>query len=488
MGKTSVTIVWINPAIALLKVLPGADVKMEQPKLHIQNLFDVLNPFGVGVNGYLKIKALQVQNRVVCLSNPGDIVSISDDCPPAYVDYILRTMQVEDVLPVRYFVNRSLLRHLSARSVFEGLQRDSRWPEALARNPVLDPYMQSSAVYKAARRTGIKVNRDVWRTMVIEQLAEKMNDKVILHRECDKLGLPVPMHWIAKSERLKNRVIALLKAGHNRLYIRQARSAGALGNITVEQADSQYIIYELANHALSSSEFIELLEHFARTHAEIEFVITELLDLSASPGTLFFADDDGVAVICHANQILTGDRRYVGFIYPIEDTQITKHFEAIERAVTLLIEPWRKQGFRGYGNLDWMVTKDGDSYIAERNARQTAVIPALKIDNELVRPGSSTPSVTAPHRPIITQDRIYFDRQVDFEDVYDLLKGEGLLLGQRNDAAGVVIMIPPSPAFGINSAGIMVTGDSLPGVYEVFSRALKAMGREESELLFKFKV
>ena len=78
---------------------------MIQPILHVDNRFDALNLRGTGVNGYLKLKCLQLHDRVVGLAAPGDVVAISDNCPQTFIDYMLGTLQVANVLSVRYSVD-----------------------------------------------------------------------------------------------------------------------------------------------------------------------------------------------------------------------------------------------------------------------------------------------------------------------------------------------------------------------------------------------
>lgn len=42
-----------------------------RPRLHVQNLFDALNPNGTGVTGDLKLRCLHLQKRVLALAKPG---------------------------------------------------------------------------------------------------------------------------------------------------------------------------------------------------------------------------------------------------------------------------------------------------------------------------------------------------------------------------------------------------------------------------------
>jgi len=458
---------------------------MNSPMLHAQNVFDVLSTYGMGVNGYLKIKSLQVQNRAVGLAKSGDIVAVTDDCSQEYIDYILQIINASDVLVLRYHVSKNLKKHVNSRVVFSGISRDPHWEEALRRNPVLDPYIQSASFYRNARTFGVKIPRKEWKTIVVDHLVEEMNDKAILHRECLDLKIPVPRHWIVKGSELSDKVTALLRSRNGPFYIRYARSAGSYGNVTIDRIGSEYWIHELADHPLGKSEFVFALKRFAAPHINNEFVVSELLDLHASPGTLFYADGKEIRIVCHTNQVLTKNRGYLGFEFPIEDQLVRKHFSEIERSTFALAEPWRRRGFRGYGNIDWMVTKDGKYYIAERNARQTGVIPGVKIANDLIEGAPQFPVLKSPRQAIVTGDRIYFERASDFKEVQNMLKRGNVLLQKGEYKDGVVVAIPPMPAFGINSVGLVALGNTLQEAYKYYNHALQILGYKGEELLFK---
>lgn len=457
---------------------------MSRPAFHVQNVFDVLSPFGVGVNGYLKLKCLQVQNRVVGLASSGDIIAVSDDCPQAFVAYMLDILGAEDVTVLRYRASRNLRRYLNAYSTFESLVEDPMWETVRRLKPRLEPYIQSPAIYKAARESGLHIEQATWDTMVTDRLAEKMNDKAVLHQECERLGIPVPEHWIVDGKELINAVTALLDSGIESLYIRQTRSGGAFGNITVEQNNGRFVTPELGTTALNRDGLIQILKTYIRSNAWDQFVISETLDLYASPGTLFYAGDEDVSVVCHSYQVLTQDRRFLGFSYPIQDETIRTHFRAMEHAVHELVEPWRQRGYRGYGNIDWMITKTGGYFIAERNARETATVPALNIADVISGAKKIGGRVVSPPLSVFTQDRMYFDAPITFEEIYGRLQKNNLLLGQSSRDAGVIVSAPPSPAFGIYSIGMIVLGTNAQSLLKTYGTATRVLGAQENKLLF----
>jgi hypothetical protein len=347
--------------------------------------------------------------------------------------------------------------------------------------------MKSSAVYHAARAANVTVSQSEWKAVVTDCLSVKMNDKAIFYQECKKAGIPVPRHWVVSSTDLTDCLADLLKMGHNPLYIRQTRSGGALGNITVERMNSSYWIQEMGTHALRQREFTQILDGFIKNSFSDDYVITEILDLHASPGTLFYADDADVRVICHTYQILNRNRFFLGFMYPIEEEKISKHFKLMEHWLHLLIEPWRQLGYRGYGNVDWMVTKEGDSFLAERNTRQTAVVAPLSIANACSGLDRRGFTIAAPALSILTKDYVELERAMTFEEVYALLRKKRLIWEPGKHDAGVIITIPPSPRFGINVVGIMVVANDLSTANRVYGRALHALGSQESDLLFEPK-
>jgi len=349
--------------------------------------------------------------------------------------------------------------------------------------------MKSAAVYHAARAANITISQSEWKAVVTDCLTVKMNDKAIFYQECKNAGIPVPRHWVVSSTDLTDCVVDLLKIGHNPLYIRQTRSGGALGNITVERMNSSYLIHEMETHTLRQEEFIQILDGFIKNSFSDDYVITEILDLYASPGTLFYADDTNVRVICHTYQILNRNHFFLGFMYPINEEKIKKHFEPMEHWLRLLIEPWRQLGYRGYGNIDWMITKDGDSFLAERNTRQTAVVAPLSIANACLGLDRRGFTINAPEKlAILTKDYVELERAITFEEVNALLQKKRLIWEPNKNDVGVIITIPPSPRFGINAIGIMVVANDLSTAYGAYGRVLHALGSQESELLFELRI
>lgn len=454
---------------------------MYRPMLHVQNIFDALNPLGTGVYGKLKQRCLHLQNRVVGLADPGDSIVVNMGCSPAFTEYMLRITGVKDVSVLHDQASDDLGEYYNAHSVFQELIHDSQWEVVLQQKPILAPYMKSSAVYQAARASGMFVSTREWSASVTDRVTQKMNDKAIFYQECSKLGLPVPRYWIVSKEELASTAIQLMDMAYKLIYIRPTRSGGGVGNITVERLNSRYLIYELyGHHGLSSHEFTEALESHIKTGFWSEFIITEMLDLQASPGTLFFADDDGVQLICHTYQILDSNRSFIGFMYPIENDMITRHFNLIEDSLHLLVEP----GYRGYGNIDWMVTKDGNIFIAERNGRQTAVVAPLKIAYRISHCNTTGDTNTALPLAIFTSDMVNFDRPITFEEVYTRLENQGLLWEQNGHDEGVIITIPPTSRYGINSVGIMVIGYDITSTHELYNRTLRLLGEKKKEYLF----
>jgi hypothetical protein len=248
--------------------------------------------------------------------------------------------------------------------------------------------------------------------------------------------------------------------------------------------NSTYILHELGSHLSSENECARALQRLADTGFWAEFVIAELIDLYASPGTLFYAGDERVKVISHTYQILDSKRSFLGFMYPIEDEMIRRHFGTIEASLQCLIEPWRELGYRGYGNIDWMVTKDGDVFLAERNARQTAVVAPLTIANRFSGLKATEAPIVAPTLSIFTRDVVDFERPVTFEEVHAGLRKKNLLLQQGGRPDGVIITMPPSMRAGLNSVGIMAVGENVSSAFETYSRTMRALGVKEVELLF----
>ena len=422
------------------------------------------------------------------LANSGDVVIVGTDCAQTFIEYLLHITGVSDVLTLSHRADCDLDAYLSSESVFSGLPCDPLWESARQRQPVLSPYMQSAAVYIAARKAGITVDKSDWKLAVEDRLIERMNDKALFYKECKKLRIPVPEHWTVTTDEVARATIDLLKSGCGPLYIRPTRSGGTVGNITVDRVDSTYALYERGIRTKSESDFTKEIRQIVNSGFWSEYLIAKLMQLVASPGTLFFANDKRVDVISHTYQILDTNRFFLGFVYPIKDKSMQRHCCAIEKFIQQLIEPYRTQGYRGFGNIDWMVTKDGELVVAERNARQTAVVVPLMIANKLSRANSKESTMVAPNLTILTRDALEIEEPASFEEIYAILHKANVLYEQNRRNEGVIITMPPLPRYGINTVSFIVIGHSASSTHRYYIRTLHALGHELEDLLFKHPI
>lgn len=455
-----------------------------KPQLHIQNIFDALNPKGMGVTNDLKLRCLHLQKRVIALAKPGDIVAVSADCSSAFIEYMTRTTGVSDVIILRHKVSADPQRSLNSQSIFQALPHDAHWEMAQERYPVLNPYMKSAEIYRLSKATGIATSESENQAAKDVELSQEMNNKAVFYKECEEMGAPVPRHWVFDGKTLADQVLQLLMIWQCPLNLRQTESGGTVGNVTAYRINSRYCVPELGTRMLDDKELVQTLQDFVRGCFSDQFVVAELLDLYATPGTLFCSDETGVTVICHTCQVIDKNRVFLGFSFPIEDERICKHFPSIEKWIHRLMEPFWERGYRGYGNVDWMVTKSGERYLAERNARQTGVIPPLAIANACLGYDRGKPYEVAPECSIVTRDALRIDKTMNFEQAYVKLEKQKLLWEQNNHGEGIIISIPPSPECNIAHLGIVVIGKGLPKANDILNQAVHALGATENERLF----
>ncbi len=453
-------------------------------QLHIQNIFDALNPTGQGVDGTLKLRCLNLQNRVVGLANSGDIVAVTDDCPTTFVDYMLGLTGMDEVLSLHQTVSPDLNEKLNSRSIFAGLAQHFSWGEALERAPLLNPYIRSPSFYVATQDSGLIIPEEESRTWITRRLAEQMNDKREFYRECTERDIPIPRYWSATEKDLSRVTLEALDRSGGSLYIRPTRSGGTVGNLTIEKINSEYQIRGSKVGLIDREELAHALQNHVKGGYWSEYVISELVNATASPGTLFFADDQHVTIISHTLQILDRNRVFLGFKYPIEDESIRQHFELVESFVQSLVEPWRKRGFRGYGNLDWMVTSEAENVlVAERNARQTAVVAPLTIVNQAMDSCAQRSVLSAPPGCLFTRDDLEMRSPARFDEVYSILKSHGLLIEELNQSEGVVITMPPLPLFGNRSVGIMAIAMDTGSAQTIYKQAIGLLADGDAALL-----
>ena len=456
---------------------------MTKHSIHVQNIFDALNDKGDGVRGELKLRCARLQDRVVSLARPGDIVAVSYDCPTLFVQYLLDLMHAQDIMIIRYKCQDRQHGNLMADSVFRSLVTDPNWDKCKKLRPSVSPYMKSIAIYKAAEAASLEVSEADWKAAKVVQ---RINDKSEFYKECEMIGLPIPIYYLAAKADFVDQAMALLDGKYNSLYVRPTRSGGGVGNIIIERHNMKYSFQEKSPVTLGRSDFVSRLHTYLHTGLWESFIITELLDLHASPGTLFHVDAESVRVLCHTYQILNSHRLFQGFLYPIHDERITKHFSFIERSVCLLADAWRKDGFRGYANIDWMVDKDGGCSLAEVNPRQTAVVPPLSLIRSIADWHYAENTFVPSGIGIITKDYVKLQRKMTFDHAYQIFKKAKLLIEQRDFSEGVVITMPPFQGSLINSIGIMAVAQDVSSAHEIYDSALQVLDSPEGELLFEF--
>ncbi|WP_420627172.1 hypothetical protein [Candidatus Leptofilum sp.] len=444
-----------------------------QKEFHIQNIFDALNSSGKGVIGPLKDKCMHLQNRVIAMAKTGDIVAVSTDCPEEFFNYICKIKRVSNVTLLKFASEESTedmsQQSISSYTIFELIEAfDPKLASKVKKSkPKLQPYMHSNSFYEAAEKHNWIHSSLAVPTDIIGQ----MNDKTVLFQECTNKGIPFPKTKVVNKRNFLESIVGFLNEDNknflsNKLFIRQARSGGGLGNITVEQINNKYFVHE-TRELLSLNDFIDRMNLFADDSHSFQFVVSELLELYASPGSLFYVDDFKTHIVAHTGQILTNKREFTGFMYPIRNSKINKFIPIIEEYIEELTKEWRKKGFRGFGNIDWMISRYNEKlYIAERNARQTAVVSPLNLLYSITQ-GNNIDTPDLPNLPlnisVITQDSLHLHTPSpnapsnSFESIKRKLKDSGLLFDETK-GEGIIITIPPTLTYGPNQVGIMIVG------------------------------
>ena len=463
----------------------GFEPVESESKLHVQNIFDALNPLGGGVIGQSKLRCLQLHNRAVSLADSGDIIAIGAECDPQFVSYMLGITGAANVLTLRYRVNPRPEVYLNAGSVFEELKADPDWDSAMRRNPTLYPYMKSASVYESALGAGMAIPKFDRRIAITDNLSDRMNDKALFYRECSAMDIPIPKYWVVGQGDLASTTVELLENGYGPLYIRPTKSGGTVGNFAIDRSNSTFHMLESGTQFHGVDQTVQAIAKLSESGIWNEYLISELWELAASPATLFHADDETVRIISHTTQILDTSRSFNGFAYPIENEAFRRHFDTVEEALTKLIEPWRRRGYRGFGNIDWMVTQKGEFAMAERNARQTSTVTPLVIADKALRGNSKIERTEAPDISILTQDALTIDGGATFDAVVEKLRGHDLLFGQRGRTDGVIITTPPSSQSGIRTFGLMVLGDDSYSSFDFYKKVLSAFGLEQAGPVFE---
>ena len=448
---------------------------MTKSKLHIQNIFDAVTPQGVDVHGDLLQRCRKLMNRVILQVSDSDFIVVTEDCPSQFIDYVLNLVNIKNISIFHIkdkYINQGVL---NAYSIFKSIVDDDQWNLCKDKAPIVNPYMKSNDIYKATIQAGLNVSDKEIKTA---EAVEYLKDKAILSNECKNHGIAVPDFYTSTKNNLPNKIIVLFEKGHNSLYIRPTKSGGGVGNLTVEYHKQMFSIKNDQNEkrtATTSDSFKKIFYENIKNSPWDDYIITKSLDLYASPGTFFHVDSKGVRILGHTLQNLNQNHQFQGFQYPIKDQYVIKFFDFIKKSIYTLANSWRKRGFTGYANIDWMVTKDGRCFLAEFNPRQTSVFSPFSFICAVLNKRNSDGSFDLPDISIITNDYVFPKKSMSFDEILKVLKKKKLLHGQRTNYEGILITIPPLIDSHITSFGIMAIAEDMHSANFIYSAAMNVL-------------
>lgn len=446
---------------------------MTNSRLLIQNINDAVTPNGISVKGRLKQRCLVLSNRVLLQAKENDFVAITDNCPNEFIDYLKKLLNLSNLQLLKYVIEENL----NTSTIFNDILRNNEFKDCLISQPNLIPYMKSSDFYDAAMRAGISVPKEEIRA---SKATEFLKDKAIFSKNCQNLKINVPEYFETKKENLTKTVISLIAQGQKSLFIRPTQSGGGVGNMALENEGGRYSI----KHTNNEIEFFKTLSDLKDTLDDIanksnwkSYIITSILSRYASPGTFFFVDEKKVHIFGHTLQRLIHNNNFQGFQYPIEDAKITKYFPYVESAIEELAKYWIKLGFKGYGNIDWIVTTEGQCYLVEFNPRQTSVFSPLIFINRIINSSDIDKSFDLSHTTVLTNDYVTPNQKKSFNEVIAILKNKNLHFGQKTANQGIIITIPPLPNSQLSSFGIMAVANDLSTVEFIYNNAMIELTR-----------
>jgi len=429
--------------------------------IHIQNIFDALNHNGDGVKGIVKEKCLYFQNRAILLASEGDSIVVSNDCPDDYCKYIQKLKNINKINVLKFKTPSKTSESYNSRYIFSQLNKQIKNGRFCKDGVKLSPYIHSKSFYLEAKNFGWNFPNEYFENFINQNISKQMNDKVILYETCKRMKIPIPNYFIIRKFDLTKEIIEILSKIPY-LIIRGANGVGGLENMVIQKKHTnKFVINHCKTNFLDESELLQYMKDFCSKSLSEEFLINEFLDLYASPGTLFYIEKGNIQIISHTAQILSNGKEYKGFYFPIQDKLVSKHYKIIETYVRSLLEPWVEKGYTGYGNVDWMVTKGGEVFIAEMNSRQTAVVPPLKLISDIFKENQSTHSVISipKGKTILMDEAIKVKNSFSFNNIFNDLRKASLLF-DFTQKTGIIITLPPSLTNNKNLIGLLAIGDN----------------------------
>ena len=225
--------------------------------------------------------------------------------------------------------------------------------------PTVNAYALNESVLRFCQRHALRVaGYDTPPDASLLQMISALNTKTGFRRLAVQLGLRTPAGREVSGEHELAQAIAEILISHQTAIVKLDRSSNGFGHWLVERAPAGLIA--------------EGCRHYVRTHAAQggSFVVEAFVPFTSVPSVEALVSSEGIEVAYLCDQRYTGVT-FSGMSCPPQGLPNEARQE-LEAAALSIGGVLRRNGYRGYFDVDAGITANGQLFLTECNVRRTA--------------------------------------------------------------------------------------------------------------------
>lgn len=383
------------------------------PRLWAPNIEEVLPENDINYKSVFVPKALEIFPRFLLCLSPGDRLLSPRTLPEGFCSYIAR---VSGLGPTPawlikaagrsdpYSLAESALSDPAAMRRLREMGESGGWK--------LESFIESPRTLRLSRETGIPTDK-TRPDLILNGTVTRFNDKGYFKDFAGKLGIATVPGYLADSMPALEKAVSVMTGGHEgRVMLRKTLYGGGLGNLS------------------GTPGF--LLERIKTWYNGGRILIEPFLPPHSVAGSLAAVTPTNVEFRGVDLQTFA-DGKWTGFDFPHPDADLSGR---IEELTLRLAEAAAGEGARGYLNFDW-ACRPGETLSLECNMRNNGFAYVLDFAARYF----GGPRLIRYREGVKT-------RAADTRDLVKALAsvtagGRPLLIAERGQQEGVVIMTPP---------------------------------------------
>lgn len=352
------------------------------PSLSFPNFEEVFQLSGPDALQYRK-KLKAFSGRSLLLTDSEDSIVLDGKPDDSFLDYLsslgLGTRSFFVAEGEGDCLSRDLLANRDLQRGLKGLAKTGSFR--------LVPYMASELDWEVSRRVGLPLYGGP------HSVVCQLNSKIFCKRLFEDLGLPFYPFQVFNSK-LQREHLSQFLGRYKKSVIRGDKGIG--GSLYWE--------------ARSRKDWEPIGRSMKKFEKEILFLVEPWMPLAASPNIQFEISEESIAEVFLSDQIFSKNGVHVGNVFPLTGTKTDK----IGNYAVRIAEAAGGMGYRGILGIDFIVTRDGEIFPSEINARQNSSTYTAFLARKLFPPDRL-------RRKFIQNFTVPCDPRLRFQDVADRL-------------------------------------------------------------------